>query len=95
MFLVLKPERLVFLWCARCVHYAQRGECQVCLWCFGNSYEKRGRDVCVCHIQTGENEMDNYFDLNPYIDRILDVVLKYGGDRKVIFSTFHADACIM
>ena len=39
--------------------------------------------------------MDNYFDLNPYIDRILDVVLKYGGDRKVIFSTFHADACIM
>ena len=50
---------------------------------------------CVNYFQTGENEMDNYFDLNPYIDHILDVVLKYGGDRKVIFSTFHADACIM
>ena len=39
--------------------------------------------------------MDNYIDLNTYIDRILDVVLKHGGDRKIIFSTFHADACIM
>ena len=48
-----------------------------------------------CYIQTGENEMDNYLDLNTSVDRILDIVLKYGGDRKVIFSTFHADACIM
>nr|KAG5706623.1 hypothetical protein BaRGS_005693 [Batillaria attramentaria] len=45
--------------------------------------------------ETGESEMENYFDLNPYIDQILNVVLKNAGDRKIIFSTFHPDTCLM
>lgn len=46
-------------------------------------------------LETGESEMDNYFDLNPYIDQILNVVLQHAGDRKIIFSTFHPDSCLM
>ncbi|KAL8602133.1 hypothetical protein ACOMHN_007402 [Nucella lapillus] len=46
-------------------------------------------------LETGENEEDNFFDSNHFIDTILAVVLKYAGNRKIIFSTFHADTCVM
>ena len=49
----------------------------------------------VDFMQMGEHEMNNYFDVNTYVDRILDVVLNYSGDRNVFFSSFHADVCIM
>ncbi|KAK7094777.1 putative glycerophosphocholine phosphodiesterase GPCPD1 homolog 2 isoform X2 [Littorina saxatilis] len=47
------------------------------------------------NLENGECEMENYFDLNVCIDRILDVILKHAGERKIVFSTFHADTCIM
>lgn len=36
--------------------------------------------------QTGESEMDNYFDQNMHTDEILKVVFKHAGSRKIIFS---------
>lgn len=41
----------------------------------------------------GSQELENSFDINLYLDTILDVVLRYGGERRIIFSCFNADAC--
>ena len=85
--------RLCSVLTRECVHCVQVGEMAVCLFVQLTHFK---RDDKMCRLtQTGESEMNNYFDLNPYLDRILDVLLKYGGDRKVIFSTFHADTCIL
>lgn len=32
-------------------------------------------------------------DLNQYLDAILNIVLLYGGERKIIFSSFNPDIC--
>ncbi|PVD33152.1 hypothetical protein C0Q70_08601 [Pomacea canaliculata] len=45
--------------------------------------------------ETGESEMDNYFDQNMHTDEILKVVFKHAGSRKIIFSSFDPDTCIM
>jgi glycerophosphocholine phosphodiesterase GPCPD1 len=35
------------------------------------------------------------FDKNLYVDRILDVVLEKAGMRRIVFSSFDADICVM
>lgn len=41
----------------------------------------------------GTYELYHPTDLNLYLDTILDVVLRYGGDRRIIFSCFNPDIC--
>ncbi|OAD57913.1 Glycerophosphocholine phosphodiesterase GPCPD1 [Eufriesea mexicana] len=43
----------------------------------------------------GTFELNHPFDLNMYLDIILKVVLEYGGDRKIVFSSFNPDICAM
>lgn len=45
--------------------------------------------------QDGTFELNHPFDLNLYLDIILKVVLEYGGDRKIVFSSFNPDICAM
>ncbi|XP_076654231.1 glycerophosphocholine phosphodiesterase GPCPD1 isoform X3 [Halictus rubicundus] len=46
-------------------------------------------------LKDGTFELNHPFDLNLYLDTILKVVLEYGGDRKVVFSSFNPDICAM
>lgn len=61
--------------------------------------EKVGFNIEVKWAQMLENGMieDNLLsiDKNLYIDCILDVVLAKGGSRRVVFSCFDADICVM
>ncbi|CAG9853844.1 unnamed protein product [Phyllotreta striolata] len=41
----------------------------------------------------GTYELYHPTDLNLYLDTILDVVLRYAGDRRIIFSCFNPDIC--
>ncbi|KAK9888444.1 hypothetical protein WA026_000692 [Henosepilachna vigintioctopunctata] len=43
----------------------------------------------------GSYELYHPTDLNLYLDTILEVVLKYGGNRRIVFSCFNADCCTM
>lgn len=43
----------------------------------------------------GSKEMENSIDRNLYLDRILDVVLRKAGERRIVFSCFDADICTM
>ncbi|CAH1991907.1 unnamed protein product [Acanthoscelides obtectus] len=40
-----------------------------------------------------DNELYHPTDMNLYLDTILDVVLRYGGERRIIFSCFNPDIC--
>jgi len=42
-----------------------------------------------------EHEQVHFFDRNDYLDTILEVVLGYANDRRILFSCFDSDACIM
>lgn len=44
-------------------------------------------------LMDGTYELYHPTDLNLYLDTILDVVLRYGGDRRIIFSCFTPDIC--
>lgn len=44
-------------------------------------------------LKDGTYELYHPTDLNLYLDTILDVVLRYGGDRRIIFSCFNPDIC--
>ncbi|XP_028127733.1 glycerophosphocholine phosphodiesterase GPCPD1 [Diabrotica virgifera virgifera] len=44
-------------------------------------------------LNDGSYELYHPTDLNLYLDTILDVVLRYGGDRRIIFSCFNPDIC--
>ncbi|CAH1183717.1 unnamed protein product [Phaedon cochleariae] len=44
-------------------------------------------------LQDDTYELYHPTDLNLYLDVILDVVLRYGGERRIIFSCFNADIC--
>lgn len=44
-------------------------------------------------LKDGTFELNNPIDLNLYLDKILDVVLRYGGERRIIFSSFNPDIC--
>ncbi|XP_029178192.1 glycerophosphocholine phosphodiesterase GPCPD1-like isoform X1 [Nylanderia fulva] len=46
-------------------------------------------------LKDGTFELNHPFDLNIYLDIILKVVLEYGGDRKIVFSSFNPDICAM
>ncbi|XP_011162338.1 glycerophosphocholine phosphodiesterase GPCPD1 [Solenopsis invicta] len=46
-------------------------------------------------LKDGTFELNHPFDLNIYLDVILKVVLEYGGDRKIVFSSFNPDICAM
>ncbi|XP_014608826.1 PREDICTED: glycerophosphocholine phosphodiesterase GPCPD1-like isoform X2 [Polistes canadensis] len=46
-------------------------------------------------LKDGTFELNHPFDLNMYLDIILKVVLEYGGDRKIVFSSFNPDICAM
>ncbi|KAM3959061.1 LOW QUALITY PROTEIN: glycerophosphocholine phosphodiesterase GPCPD1 [Aphomia sociella] len=43
----------------------------------------------------GTFELNNPFDMNTYVDKILEVVLKHGGERRIVFSGFNPDICTM
>lgn len=61
--------------------------------------EKVGFNVEVKWAQLLENGLmeDNHssIDRNVYVDKILDIVLEYGGRRKIVFSCFDAEICVM
>ncbi|KAF7266282.1 hypothetical protein GWI33_020315 [Rhynchophorus ferrugineus] len=44
-------------------------------------------------LEDGTFELYHPTDLNVFLDTILEVVLKYGGDRRIIFSCFNPDIC--
>ncbi|XP_044014465.1 glycerophosphocholine phosphodiesterase GPCPD1-like isoform X1 [Aphidius gifuensis] len=46
-------------------------------------------------LKDGTFELNHPFDLNTYLDIILKVVLDYGGERKIVFSSFNPDICAM
>ncbi|CAB3361909.1 Hypothetical predicted protein [Cloeon dipterum] len=46
-------------------------------------------------LKDGTYELYHPFDLNLYLDVVLETVLKHGGHRKIIFSCFHPDICTM
>ncbi|XP_031850535.1 glycerophosphocholine phosphodiesterase GPCPD1 isoform X2 [Nomia melanderi] len=46
-------------------------------------------------LKDGTFELNHPFDLNMYLDIILKVVLEYGGNRKIVFSSFNPDICAM
>lgn len=45
--------------------------------------------------QDGSYELTNPVDINVFVDTIVEVVLKYAGSRKIIFSCFNPDVCTM
>lgn len=61
--------------------------------------EKIGFNIEVKWAQMLENGLleDNHssIDRNLYVDRILDAVLAYAGKRKIVFSCFDAEICVM
>ncbi|KZC11953.1 Glycerophosphocholine phosphodiesterase GPCPD1 [Dufourea novaeangliae] len=46
-------------------------------------------------LKDGTFELNHPFDLNLYLDTILKVVLEYGRNRKIVFSSFNPDICAM
>ncbi|CAG5021450.1 unnamed protein product [Parnassius apollo] len=46
-------------------------------------------------LNDGTFELNNPFDMNVYVDKILEVVLKHAGERRIVFSCFNPDICTM
>ncbi|XP_046404037.1 glycerophosphocholine phosphodiesterase GPCPD1-like isoform X1 [Ischnura elegans] len=46
-------------------------------------------------LKDGTYELYHPFDLNLYVDLILETTLKHGGHRKIVFSCFNPDICSM
>ncbi|KAG8256685.1 Glycerophosphocholine phosphodiesterase gpcpd1 [Homalodisca vitripennis] len=46
-------------------------------------------------LKDGTYELYHPFDLNLYLDVMLEVVLNYAGNRNIVFSCFHPDICSM
>ncbi|XP_014281827.1 glycerophosphocholine phosphodiesterase GPCPD1 isoform X1 [Halyomorpha halys] len=46
-------------------------------------------------LKDGTYELYHPFDLNLYLDTVLEVVLKHAKTRNIIFSCFHPDICSM
>lgn len=42
-----------------------------------------------------EDHLEGHIDKNLYVDRILEVVLSKAANRRIIFSCFDADICVM
>jgi glycerophosphocholine phosphodiesterase GPCPD1 len=45
--------------------------------------------------EDGINECENYFEHNEFLDRILKDVFSSGGKRRIVFSSFDPDICMM
>ncbi len=43
----------------------------------------------------GRRERHNVFEMNLFVDLILKTVLKHGGSRRIVFSSFNPDVCTM
>ena len=41
----------------------------------------------------GRRESHNAFELNLFVDTILQTVLAHGNKRKIVFSSFNPDIC--
>ncbi|XP_068621611.1 glycerophosphocholine phosphodiesterase GPCPD1-like [Battus philenor] len=46
-------------------------------------------------LNDGSFELNNPFDMNVYVDKVLEVVLKHAGERRIVFSCFNPDICTM
>jgi len=46
-------------------------------------------------LKDGTYELYHPFDLNLYLDTVLEVVLNHAGSRQIVFSCFHPDICSM
>ncbi|XP_072936412.1 glycerophosphocholine phosphodiesterase GPCPD1-like [Epargyreus clarus] len=46
-------------------------------------------------LNDGTFELNNPFDMNTYVDKVLEVVLKHAGERRIVFSCFNPDICTM
>ncbi len=48
-------------------------------------------------LEDGTSEAENHssIDKNLYVDRILDIVLTKAGSRRIVFSSFDPDICVM
>lgn len=46
-------------------------------------------------LNDGTFELNNPFDMNTYVDKVLEVVLKYAGQRRIVLSCFNPDICTM
>ncbi|XP_067127271.1 glycerophosphocholine phosphodiesterase GPCPD1 isoform X1 [Centruroides vittatus] len=46
-------------------------------------------------LRDGTWELDQRFELNDYLDKILTIILKYAGTRYIILSCFDPDICSM
>ncbi|XP_013133716.1 PREDICTED: glycerophosphocholine phosphodiesterase GPCPD1 isoform X1 [Papilio polytes] len=46
-------------------------------------------------LNDGTFELNNPFDMNVYVDKVLEVVLKCAGERRIVFSCFNPDICTM
>lgn len=46
-------------------------------------------------MEDGSFELNNPFDMNTYVDKILEIVLKHAGERRIVFSCFNPDICTM
>lgn len=46
-------------------------------------------------IQDGRDEDKNPMEMNLFLDQILRTVLRHGGDRRIVFSSFNPDVCTM
>ncbi|XP_039594361.1 glycerophosphocholine phosphodiesterase GPCPD1 isoform X1 [Polypterus senegalus] len=51
----------------------------------------------LCQLRDGswEGNLSTYFDMNLFVDVILKCVLQNAGKRRIVFSSFDADICIM
>ncbi|KAI1710854.1 glycerophosphoryl diester phosphodiesterase family domain-containing protein [Ditylenchus destructor] len=45
-------------------------------------------------MKNGEHECKNFFERNEYVDIIVADVLNYGGERRIVFSSFDPDICL-
>jgi len=46
-------------------------------------------------MKDGKEEDKNPMEMNLFLDQVLKTVLRNGGDRKIIFSSFNPDVCTM
>ncbi|XP_050530961.1 glycerophosphocholine phosphodiesterase GPCPD1-like isoform X2 [Daktulosphaira vitifoliae] len=46
-------------------------------------------------LQDGTYELDNPFDMNLFVDKILKTTFDFAGIRNIVFSCFHPDVCTM
>ncbi|XP_050361777.1 glycerophosphocholine phosphodiesterase GPCPD1 isoform X1 [Nymphalis io] len=46
-------------------------------------------------LNDGTFELNNPFDMNTYVDKVLEVVLKHAGERRIVLSCFNPDICTM